>query len=287
MTIQVAVLGIDGSGKSTLVRDLPRALASELGLVTYGVGDDLRLASPLRLVPLRVAPRSPAARLDREIRVAAETARLFKRAAKALTGLRRLYPVAKLLHLATQDHLARRVAAAGCDVVVTDGNMILSALGRAANYCRLPAPAGGRAETVAAWLSYLMEGSARAPRSAPPPSFALRALRALVVALRGLGLGAGFLPDVVLFLDASPEEAQRRLEARGAVDAHENPRDLAAARAGYAGVMAGVARVAPEVRTVAISVDHGSPADVLRAAVRALLPPQRCESVDPFVRRSA
>ena len=46
MSLQVCILGIDGSGKSTVVAALPSILAAETGLVVGSAGDSFRIVTP-------------------------------------------------------------------------------------------------------------------------------------------------------------------------------------------------------------------------------------------------
>ena len=46
MSLQVCILGIDGSGKSTVVAALPSILAAESGFVVGSAGDSFRIVAP-------------------------------------------------------------------------------------------------------------------------------------------------------------------------------------------------------------------------------------------------
>ena len=48
-----------------------------------------------------------------------------------------------------------------------------------------------------------------------------------------LGLQAAWLPDILVFLDLSPEISLTRIASRGKVDRHENLADLTQAREMY------------------------------------------------------
>lgn len=46
MTLHVCILGIDGSGKSTITAALPTALAAEMGLTAGAAGEHFRVVGP-------------------------------------------------------------------------------------------------------------------------------------------------------------------------------------------------------------------------------------------------
>jgi signal recognition particle GTPase len=46
MTLHVCILGIDGSGKSTISAALPAILAAEMGLVAGAAGETFRVSDP-------------------------------------------------------------------------------------------------------------------------------------------------------------------------------------------------------------------------------------------------
>ena len=163
MTLHICVLGIDGSGKSTISTTLPAILAAEMGLVAGAAGETFRVCGPDED---HLAPKFHPDGLP----VSARLSRRFKRAAKRLVDNRRLYPAFKIAQMVTQDvaaaTLGRRYHA---HVVISDGNALLSATGRAANYLRAasdgshkPAPS---AEDLSAVFSYIIDG-----RSIPPES---------------------------------------------------------------------------------------------------------------------
>jgi thymidylate kinase len=188
MTVHVAILGIDGSGKSTLSAALPALLAAETGCRAGALGDHLLLVEPDRdLAAPGFEPEG--------VPLALRLARLLRHAAKRATGRRLAYPVLKVGHLACQEAAAHRLARRHrLDVMISDGNLPLSCLARAANYRSRPVT------TVHPALD-------------------------------------GWLPDVAVVLDVSPEEALQRIGRRGRPDHHENAADLAAARRGYHGAV--------------------------------------------------
>jgi thymidylate kinase len=128
MTVHVAILGIDGSGKSTLTPTLPALLAAELGCRAGSLGDHLQVAAPDHdLAGPGFEPEG--------VPLSLRLARLLRRLARLATGSRLAYPPLKLGHLACQERAGRRVAARHrLDVLVTDGSLALSAVARAGNY---------------------------------------------------------------------------------------------------------------------------------------------------------
>lgn len=230
MTLHACIVGIDGSGKTSTSQRLAEALAARHGLVAASAGERFAVATPA----------SPTLAVPGDLPMSAALAAKAKRAAKRLVNVPLLYPPFKLAQMLLQDSAAWRLGrAAHADVVVSDGNLLLSAAGRAGNYRR--AASRGRAASrpspepgdLAALFACLAEGEPLPPasRAKLPPVGLLRAPFAL---LRRLGLRPAWLPDVVVFLDLAPEAALARIAARGApVDAHENVEDLAQARSGY------------------------------------------------------
>jgi len=273
MTLQVAVLGIDGSGKSTLVASLPVILAGEMNVVAGSAGETfwVRGTDEDLLAPQFHPNGFP---------LSARLAKHFKKWAKRFADSRRLYPIFKLPQMLFQDIAARKLARRyGAQVMVSDGNLLLSACGRAANY-RRPASAGAwrgaaagpGARDLAAAFAYILEGN-----PLPPESLSrlprLGITRWIKRICRLLGLGGAWLPDAVIFLDLSPKTALARIANRHAkVDCHENERDLAQAREMYLETLAAYERFRPEGLTCRIEVDGLSPGQVLEEALEALRP---------------
>ncbi|HET8540579.1 MAG TPA: hypothetical protein VFL83_11970 [Anaeromyxobacter sp.] len=222
MTTHVAILGIDGSGKSTVARALPPLAAARLGVRAATAGATFAVSEPGQdLASGGVAARG--------LPLAARLAPALRRLAKRCAALAWLYPIVKLLQMLVQDLAARRVARRyRADVVFCDGHALLCAAGRWANY-----PGGGSAARVVELLAFA--------RGGPMPAGAglrerlrLRALRLALRCGRALGLDVAWLPDVAVFLDVPPAAALDRIARRGAPrDPHENARDMALARDGY------------------------------------------------------
>jgi adenylate kinase family enzyme len=270
MTLYVSVLGIDGSGKSTVAATLPAVLAAECGVVAAGAGDEFRLAAPEED---RLAPRFH----PRGLPLSARLARRLKRKAKELVDQPKRYPFYKLAQMLLQDAAARKLGARrGADVVVSDGNTLLSATGRAANY-RRPASEGRHetttaptADDLAAVFRYVLDDEPlpAASRERLPSLDKARSIKRVLNLFR---LDAVWLPDVVVFLDLSPERAVARIASRGArVDRHENLEDLRQARGMYGKTLEAFERYSKDAMVVRIEVDDLAPGEVLQRIVAAL-----------------
>jgi hypothetical protein len=270
MTLHVCVLGIDGSGKSTIAAALPSILAAETALVVGAAGEEFRLVGPDED---HLAPKFHPDGLP----ISARLSRGLKLTAKRLVDNRRLYPAFKLAQMVLQD-----VAAAGlgkryrAHLIVSDGNALLSASGRAANYLRAasdrtqthkPPPEAGDLEAV---FSYILDGKPVPPeRESRLPR--LRGARLIYKLATRLGLHAVWLPDIVVFLDLSPQISITRIASRGQkVDRHENLADLAQARGMYLKSMEAFQQYrSPEVAP-RIALDELSSGEAIGAVVETL-----------------
>ena len=270
MTLRVAVLGIDGSGKSTLARTLPMVLAAELNLVAAAAGDEFLVfgADQDHLAPGFHPEGLP---------LAARLASVFQKLAKRFSG-GGAYPYLKLAHLMFQDDAAVSIGSRyGCDVVVSDCNLILSAMGRAGNYRRGATHAGAprprsTVDDLRAVFAFLVEGEALPDESARRlPS--MSAAGAVSGAARMLGFDGVWIPDVVLFLDVDPEIALGRIRDRGAsVDRHENLGDMQRARETYLKALRALETYQGAPCTHVIDASRAVAAEVLANAVAALRP---------------
>jgi SAM-dependent methyltransferase len=270
MTLHVCVLGIDGSGKSTICAALPTILAAEVNLVAGEAGETFRVCEPDED---HLAPKFHPDGLP----VSARLTTRFKRLAKRLVDSRRLYPAFKIAQMVTQDiaaaALGRRYRA---HVIISDGNALLSATGRAANYLRA-ASAGDQkpspsAEDLRAVFSYIIEGTPIPPevqRRLPR----LQRARAIYRLAGDLGLRAVWLPDVVVFLDLAPEISIERIASRRKkVDRHENLADLAQAREMYLKTLEAFRRYRSPEAAHRIPLDELSPGETIGALVETLRP---------------
>ncbi len=221
MTTHVAILGIDGSGKTTVAQALPALAAARLGVRAAAAGATFAVSTPDEdLASGGVAARG--------LPLAARVAPALRRAAKRCAGLVWLYPVVKLLQMLVQDLAARRLARRyRADVVFSDGHALLCAAGRWANY-------GGAASARLVERLAFVRGGPMPPGAGLGERLRLRALRLAVRCGRALGLDLAWLPDVAVVLDVPPAVALRRIARRGAPrDPHENLADMAQARDGY------------------------------------------------------
>ena len=270
MTLQVCVLGIDGSGKSTISAALPAILAAEMSLVAGAAGETFRVCGPDEdyLGPTFHPDGLP---------VSARLCGRFKRASKRLVDNRKLYPAFKISQMVAQDVAAAALGSRyRARVVISDGNALLSAAGRAANYLRAASdgsrkPSPG-AEDLRAVFSYILDGG-------PIPQESRRRLpslwraRALYRLCDRLGLRAVWLPDIAVFLDLSPEISIARIASRGKkVDRHENLADLAQAREMYLKSLEAFGMYRSQGATFRVALDDLSPGEAVAAVVGALRP---------------
>ena len=272
MSLHVCILGIDGSGKSTVVAALPGILAAETGCVVGSAGDSFRVVAPDEdhLASLFYPEGLP---------LRARLALKLKRAAKALVDHPRLYAVFKLTQILAHDSAAKVLARRyDTRAFVSDGNAFLSTAGRASNYLRA-ASAGHRtnaappeAKDLQAVLSYILDDKPVAAESGERlPS--LRKGKLIYKLNRLLRWNAVWLPDVVIFLDVSPELALTRIRARGKkIDRHENLADLTQARDMYLKTVAAFQSYRTTDAAHVIRVDELSLGATLRAVSEALKP---------------
>jgi hypothetical protein len=273
MTIHVSILGIDGSGKSTVAAGIASVLASELNVVAGSAGEIYRVCSPEEdHLDTKFHPDGLPA-----------TAYLngwFRRAAKRLVDNRRLYPIFKIAQMIFKDATTRKIASRyGTDLMISDGNALLCAIGRAANYLR-PASNGAEAietEVDAADLrsgfEYILEGLSLPEQSRErlPGRFWLARLICRfdrIIRLNGI-----WLPDVVILLDISPKKALDHIASRRQKpDLHENEADLDQARRMYRKTLEALEQYRPQSKVYCIDVDNLSPGEVLKSVVEVLRP---------------
>jgi len=284
MTLHVCVLGIDGSGKSTITAALPYILAAELNLRAGSAGEEFRIveADEDHLAP-KFHPNG--------LPFTSRLSKWFKWQAKRVVDNRRLYPFFKLSQMIFQDDTAYRLGRRyGADVVVSDGNVLLSATGRAANYIRpaservnvgVQAPDAGDLKTV---FEYLLEGKPLTEKNQAQLPHLGKARMVQRLAAR-FGLCAGWLPDVAIFLDLSPAIAMTRITSRGQkIDRHENEDDLAQARDMYLKTLDAFGQYRSPKVAHRLAVDNMTPGETLRAVLELLKPHisahQRQETVE-------
>jgi hypothetical protein len=262
MTRIISIIGIDGSGKSTLTPALADLAAAELGVTTACVGDDVRCKTPDE--DLLLPGFAPEGEL-----LAARLARLFRRGAKAAVGFRRLYPLVKLAHFAAQEGAVRSLAARyRPGLIFCDGSLILSSLGRALNYtvANADGPRLDPLSQIEALCDHVLHGAPLLPSMPRIPGLSVvRLLRRLD---QWLHLGLLTLPDAVIFLDLAPETALARRRASGVpLDPHENLRDLAQAQTMYRAVVAFFRQRLGDENVIVIDPTHLSLAETLNRAM--------------------
>jgi len=259
LTIQVAIVGIDGSGKSTLAASLAAVIAAERGLVAgSAVADELWIRSPdIDLAGPGFHPHGYA--------IAARLNRLFRRLSRLVVEHKALYPAAKVFQMLLQDNAAVKLSKKyHVDVMVSDGNLLLSGAGRASNY-RGPADDPPSVDDIDHAFQHLLQGTRLGPESRRHlPNLATA--EALAVTARVARWQGVWIPDQAVFLDLSPDAAVDRVTTRGAkVDRHENPADLATARDGYKRVLDVMRRIKGAESVHVIEVGSMRPGAVLSA----------------------
>ena len=269
MTLRVAVLGIDGSGKSTLAQALPMVMAAEMNVVAAAAGTEFWVFAPDQD---HMAPGFN----PKGLPLAARLSHACKWLAKRFVDNPTLYPYFKLAHLMFQDDAAVSIGRRhGCEVVVSDCNLIMSAIGRAGNYKRGAARNGTAPATVddlVALFGLLIEGKPlpQESRSRLPSMSAPGFISKLA---RVLGFDGVWVPDVVIFLDLDPATALARMRNRGRkLDRHENEADMARARQTYLAALIALETYLGRPCTHVIDVTETEPHEVLRQAVAALRP---------------
>jgi 1-acyl-sn-glycerol-3-phosphate acyltransferase/thymidylate kinase len=208
----VAVLGIDGSGKSTLSRRLARALSIR-GRVSR-ISDRLEFYEDGVCTTVRSLP-------SEAVRQALGS---YAKTAKSL----RHYKIPKLAELLLRDHLLsemRRWHAP--EIAVLDGSPLINLTAWARLYKKeLTDPAVITA--VIRVLTGRDDGSGENDERLRLPE--LQAMQRLRIARLAM-------PDVVLMLDVDPAVSMERIRARGErIQAHESEEKLARLREGYLAV---------------------------------------------------
>jgi energy-coupling factor transporter ATP-binding protein EcfA2 len=275
MNQHLCVLGIDGSGKSTVVAALPYILAAEAGIVAGSAGDSFSVVAPDQdLLGSRFYPDG--------LPFSARLSLRLKRTAKKVVDQPKLYAIFKLAHMLSQDSAAQALAQRyGTNIFVSDGNAFLSATGRASNYLR-PASAldhsdgsGPEAEDLHAVFSHILDNKP-VPLESSDKLPSLRKAKLIYKLNKLLRLNAAWLPDIVVFLDVTPELAVRRIRSRRKkIDKHENLADLTQAREMYLKTLKAFQAYHTDASIHVIPVDELSVGDTLRAVSEALRPQTR------------
>ena len=272
MSLHVCVLGIDGSGKSTVATALPVILSAEHGLVVGSASDSFRIVAPDQ-------DHLASGFCPDGLPIAARLSLRLRRLAKRLVDHPKLYAVFKLPQMLSQDSAAEAlVQRYGAKVFISDGNAFLSSTGRASNYLRA-ASADDHAHTSApeakdlqAVFSYILDDKP-VPAESTQRLPSLRKGKLIYKLTRLLRLRTAWLPDVVIFLDVSPELALERIRSRGKkVDRHENLADLTQAREMYLKTLQAFQAYRTPQSVHVICVDELSLGETLQAASEVLKP---------------
>src|SRR5437879_6311670 len=204
VTLQVAVIGIDGSGKSTLASSLAVVIAAERRLIAgSAAADQFWIRAPeMDLAGHGFHPGGYA--------IAARLNVLFRRLSHMVVDHKALYPAAKVLQMLLQDNAAVKLSRRyHVDVMVSDGNLLLSGAGRAFNY-RGPAENPPSTDDIDRAFKHLLEGTRLGPeRRGHLPDLTnadALAFTAWLTRMRGV-----WGPERVFFLDVTPERTVRRL----------------------------------------------------------------------------
>ena len=214
-TLVAAVVGIDGSGKSSAFHGALERLAAKVDVV--GIGDQCLTGAPG--VPVRTRNGAPVQRLSGTLLHAAKGTRH----ARAYRQLKTLDLIGRSR---MREHVVRDERP---DVLLTDGDPLLNTIAWSA--ARLYRDQLDRDDRrVLDTLRYL-SGEARIPRS--ELRFYLRHAWQLV-AVNRLGLAGFAMPDLVVLLQIDGASAMERIRRRGqTLQAHETASALDALGAGY------------------------------------------------------
>jgi Thymidylate kinase len=272
MTLHVCVLGIDGSGKSTVVAALPNILAAESRVVAGSAGEQFLVLSPDEDL---LAPRFNPTGLP----IAVRLSRRLKSVAKRFANHPKLYSTFKLSQMLSQDSASQSLAQHYLpSIFVSDGNAVLSTMARAANYLRaasssdvsdMLAPDEDDLRAVFANIFDGVELPEESSRKLP----SLRIAKLIYKFNQLFRLRAAWLPDVVIFLDLPPEVALSRIKSRGQkIDRHENLADLTQARSMYLETLRAFQRYNAGKRVHCVCVHDLSIGETLRAVMQRTRP---------------
>ena len=265
MSLHICMLGIDGSGKSTITASLPAALSTELNVVVAGAGDVFRVVNGEEdFLTSKYHSKG--------IPIAARLSPYFKGKAKKFVDNRKIYPIFKLSQLFFQDVAAQKLAKKySPDLVVSDGNLLLSTLGRAANYLQPASESEKGSESeqtvshddLKAILEYIIDKKPLPEQLVNLlPDF--KKIGILIKFLRLTVVNKLLLPDLVIFMDITPERALDRIKKRGKkIDLHENIHDLTQARNMYLKTIEAFNSYRKRVSAFQIAVNNYTPDQVL------------------------
>jgi thymidylate kinase len=205
----VAVLGIDGSGKSTLSRRLAQTLSAHARVAR--ISDSLEFYENGACATVRSLP--------------SETLRrLLGRYAKTARSLRH-YKIPKLVELLLRDHLLSEVQRWHAPAyTLMDGSPLINLMA----WARLYDERLGEARVVTQAIRILIGQDDK--RTNKVRDLKLPELEAM----KRLGLANLAMPDVVLMLDVDPAVSMTRIRARGQrIQTHETEEKLTRLREGY------------------------------------------------------
>jgi deoxyadenosine/deoxycytidine kinase len=272
MSFHICLLGIDGSGKSTITASLPAVLATELNIISAGAGDTFQVVNGEENY---LTSKS----YQKNFPLAARLSRYFKGIAKKYVDNRKIYPVFKLMNLYFQDIEAQKlVNKYSPGLMISDGNLLLSTLGRAANYLQPASESEERSDSrqtvnpddLKSLIEYIIDKK-------PLPE----KTRIVVPDLIKIGILIKFLhltvidklllPDMVIFMDILPERALDRINIRGKkIDLHENINDLTQARNMYLKTIEAFNKYRGRISAHSISVDNHTPDQVLSEIIKLI-----------------
>ena len=254
-TVVVAIVGIDGCGKSSAWRGALGALALQTDVV--GIGDEVVAGAPGD--PLHPRSDLPLARMTRQVTGVAKRTRLS-------WAYRQLKTLDLIGRSRMRDHV---VDAEMPSVLLTDGDPLVNTM--AWSVGRLHRDQLGRDDLVLETLDYL-SGERRIPRWRM--SYFVRHSLPLVLINR-LGLARFSCPDLVVRLSLDGATAMERIRARGqTLQGHETETALTALDAGYERICA-LLETRRGVHVVRIAADRTAKDEVARLVAEMALGPCR------------
>ena len=247
----VAIVGIDGCGKTSTTHGVVEQLASEIRVAA--LGDVVMTGAP------------DAALHQRDDIPLSRSARAVGAVAK---GLRRpnLYKNLKILEFAERTHVRNYLLAHDPPrAVICDGDPLVNVSAWAAAKYLKDMLAGD--DTRLFEMLHYMAGTRRIPLRQLP--YYMRHVWQLALANR-LHLTRFPFPDMVILLQLSPAVSMERIRARGRpLQTHENEAFLRDLAAGYERV-AGLLEARLAVPVVRLAVDDKSPEETVAAAATAV-----------------
>ena len=244
-TVVVAVVGIDGCGKSSAWRGALDALASRFDVV--GIGDDVVAGSPG--MPLHSRRDVPLCRATRQVTGVAKRTRFD-------WAYRQLKTLDLIGRSRMRDHVVEDEMPS---LLLTDGDPLVNTMAWSLGRLHRDQLASDD-ELVLETTDYL-SGARRIPSARL--SYYLRQSLPLVLVNR-LGLARFARPDLVVLLSLDGSVAMERIRARGRpLQAHETEAALTALDAGYERICA-LLESRRGVRIVRIAADRVSREEVAR-----------------------